>query len=72
MESTDYWIEGDALVSLAEPILPWGLAFAAGAMVFVVCDEMIPESQREGFEMDATFSLIVGFLVMMMLDNYFG
>ncbi len=41
-------------------------------MVFVVCDEMIPESQREGFEMDATFSLIVGFLVMMMLDNYFG
>jgi ZIP family zinc transporter len=63
---------GVALVSLAEPLLPWGLAFAAGAMVFVVSDEMIPESHREGFEREATFGLIVGFLVMMILDNYFG
>lgn len=63
---------GVALVSLAEPILPWGLAFAAGAMVFVVSDEMIPESHRKGFEREATFGLIVGFLVMMVLDTYFG
>ena len=61
-----------ALVSLAEPILPWGLAFAAGAMVFVVSDEIIPESHRKGFEREATFGLIIGFLIMMILDTYFG
>ena len=63
---------GVALVSLAEPALPWGLAFAAGAMVFVVSDEIIPESHRKGFEREATFGLIVGFIVMMVLDTYFG
>ena len=60
---------GSALVSLAQPILPWGLAFAAGAMIFVVSDEMIPESHRKGFEREATLGLIVGFLIMMLLDN---
>lgn len=63
---------GVALVSLAEPVLPWGLAFAAGAMVFFVSDEIIPESHRKGFEREATFGLIVGFLIMMILDTYFG
>ncbi len=63
---------GVALVSFAEPVLPWGLAFAAGAMVFVVSDEIIPESHRKGFEREATFGLIVGFLIMMILDTYFG
>jgi ZIP family zinc transporter len=63
---------GVALVSLAEPLLPWGLAFAAGAMVFVVSDEIIPESHRKGFEREATFGLIVGFIVMMMLDTILG
>jgi len=63
---------GVALVSLAEPLLPWGLAFAAGAMVFVVSDEIIPESHRKGFEREATFGLIVGFIVMMMLETILG
>ncbi|HEX9914019.1 MAG TPA: ZIP family metal transporter [Candidatus Bathyarchaeia archaeon] len=63
---------GVALVSLAEPLLPWGLAFAAGAMVFVVSDEIIPESHRKGFEREATFGLIVGFIVMMMLETLLG
>lgn len=63
---------GVALVSIAEPLLPWGLAFAAGAMIFVVSDEIIPESHRKGFEREATFGLIIGFLVMMMLDNLMG
>jgi ZIP family zinc transporter len=63
---------GVALVSIAEPLLPWGLAFAAGAMIFVVSDEIIPESHRKGFEREATFGLIIGFLVMMMLDNLLG
>lgn len=60
---------GAALVSLSRPILPWGLAFAAGAMIFVVSDEMVPESHRKGFEREATFGLVIGFMVMMLLDN---
>jgi ZIP family zinc transporter len=63
---------GVALVSVFQPILPWGLAFAAGAMLFVVSDEMIPESHRKGFAREATFGLIIGFVVMMFLDCYFG
>ncbi len=63
---------GVALVSVFHPILPWALAFAAGAMLFVVSDEMIPESHRKGFEREATFGLIVGFAVMMLLDCLFA
>jgi len=63
---------GVALVSIFHPILPWALAFAAGAMLFVVSDEMIPESHRKGFEREATFGLIAGFIVMMLLDCLFA
>jgi len=63
---------GVALVSIFHPILPWALAFAAGAMLFVVSDEMIPESHRKGFEREATFGLIVGFVTMMVLDCLFA
>ena len=63
---------GVALVSIFHPILPWALAFAAGAMLFVVSDEIIPESHRKGFEREATFGLIVGFVVMMLLDSIFA
>jgi ZIP family zinc transporter len=59
---------GLALISVFLPLLPWGLAFAAGAMLFVVSDEMIPESHRKGFEREATFGLIAGFVLMMFLD----
>jgi ZIP family zinc transporter len=62
---------GVALVSIFHPILPWALAFAAGAMLFVVSDEMIPESHRRGFEREATFGLITGFVIMMLLDSLF-
>jgi len=62
---------GVALVSIFHPILPWGLAFAAGAMLFVVSDEMIPESHRKGYAREATFGLIAGFVVMMFLDCLF-
>jgi ZIP family zinc transporter len=62
---------GVALVSLFHPILPWALAFAAGAMLFVVSDEIIPESHRKGFEREATFGLIIGFVIMMLLDSLF-
>ena len=62
---------GAALVSIFHPILPWGLSFAAGAMLFIVSDEIIPESHRKGFEREATFGLIAGFVIMMLLDCLF-
>ncbi|MDH7489402.1 MAG: ZIP family metal transporter [Anaerolineae bacterium] len=63
---------GAALVSVARPILPWGLSFAAGAMLYVVSEEMIPETHRKGFAKVGTTGLLVGFVVMMTLDNLFG
>ena len=63
---------GAGVVSIAQPILPWGLAFAAGAMLFVISDEIIPESHRKGFEKPATFGVMVGFVVMMFLDVTLG
>jgi ZIP family zinc transporter len=63
---------GVALVSVFHPILPWALAFAAGAMLFVVSDEIIPESHRKGFEREATFGLMAGFVIMMILDSLFS
>ncbi len=62
---------GISLVSTVEPILPIAMAFAAGAMIFVVSDEMIPESHSRGYERIATFGAIIGFAVMMFLDNLF-
>ncbi|MEM2740328.1 MAG: ZIP family metal transporter, partial [Candidatus Bathyarchaeia archaeon] len=62
---------GFALVSISHSLLPWGLAFAAGAMLFVVADEMVPESHRKGFGREATFGLVAGFIVMMLLDSIF-
>ncbi|RMG72784.1 MAG: ZIP family metal transporter [Nitrospirae bacterium] len=59
---------GIGVVSISQVLLPWGLAFAAGAMLYVISDEIIPESHRKGFEKEATFGVIVGFIVMMVLD----
>jgi len=63
---------GVSLVLIAKPILPWGLAFAAGAMLFVISDEIIPESHRNGHERLATLGVMVGFAVMMLLDVLLG
>jgi ZIP family zinc transporter len=63
---------GAAIVVISRPLLPWGLAFAAGAMLFVIADEMIPESHRKGYEREATFGLIAGFVIMMLLDVIFS
>ena len=63
---------GVAVVSIFQPLLPWGLAFAAGAMLFIVSHEMIPESHRKGFENEATFGLVAGFILMMFLDTVFA
>ncbi|MEW6221172.1 MAG: ZIP family metal transporter [Thermodesulfobacteriota bacterium] len=59
---------GAGAVSVAAALLPWGLAGAAGAMLYVISDEIIPETHRKGFEKPATFGLMVGFVVMMILD----
>jgi ZIP family zinc transporter len=57
---------------LAGPLRAGGLAFAAGAMLYVVVDELIPEAQAGGNEREATLALVVGFLLMLSLDNAFG
>ena len=59
---------GAMAVIIAKPILPYALAFAAGAMIFVVVEEVIPESQRGGNTDLATMGALVGFLIMMVLD----
>ena len=63
---------GAALVILVWPILPYALSFAAGAMIFIVVEEVIPESQRGGNTDLATMGLIAGFVVMMSLDVALG
>lgn len=63
---------GAGLVTLASPLLPWGLAFAAGAMLFVISDEIIPESHRQGYEKEATFGVMLGFIIMMIMDVSLG
>lgn len=55
-------------VNLAESILPFALAFAGGTMLYVVGDEMIPETHSHGYERMATYSLIIGFFVMLMMN----
>jgi ZIP family zinc transporter len=63
---------GSAMVAASAALLPWGLAGAAGAMLFVVSHEIIPESHRRGRETLATAGLIGGFVIMMMLDTLLG
>ena len=63
---------GAAAVLIARPILPYALAFAAGAMIFVVVEEVIPESQRGGNTDLATMGAMFGFAVMMVLDVALG
>nr|XP_035939671.1 zinc transporter ZIP11 isoform X6 [Halichoerus grypus] len=63
---------GAFAVVLAEPLLPYALAFAAGAMVYVVMDDIIPEAQISGNGKLASWASIVGFVVMMSLDVGLG
>ncbi len=63
---------GAAAVLLIQPMLPYALAFAAGAMIYVVIEELIPASQLHGNTDLATLGAMVGFSVMMVLDVAFG
>ena len=59
-------------VSVASVILPFALAFAGGTMLYVISDEMIPETHSHGSERGATYSLLVGFCVMLVSDVLLG
>lgn len=60
---------GALVIGISASLLPWGLALAAGAMLFVISHEIIPESHRQGHEAYATGGLMIGFVIMMLLDT---
>lgn len=64
-------VPGALLVGMAQPILPYALAFAAGAMIFVVAEELIPEAEQNGSDFP-TVGLLIGFAIMMLLDVALG
>ncbi|SMX44542.1 ZIP family metal transporter [Actibacterium lipolyticum] len=63
---------GAAMVSVSEVILPWGLSFAAGAMIYIISHEIIPETHRHGHQNAATAGLTIGLILMMILDVTLG
>ncbi|MBL7199558.1 MAG: ZIP family metal transporter [Anaerolineae bacterium] len=60
---------GAVFVTLFKPLLPFSLAFAGGAMLYVVSDELIPESHSHGYEHQATFGFVLGFLLLLTLSQ---
>jgi ZIP family zinc transporter len=58
--------------TLSAAVLPFALAFAGGTMIYVVSDEMIPETHSHGYEQMATYSLLAGFIVMLVMDTLIG
>ncbi|HQA57914.1 MAG TPA: ZIP family metal transporter [Acetivibrio sp.] len=58
--------------SVSGQILPFALAFAGGTMLYIISDEMIPDTHSHGYERMATYSLLVGFVVMLIMDTYIG
>ena len=63
---------GASIITIAQPLLPWGLAFAAGAMLYVIFHEIIPETHRNGRQNKATTGLAIGLVIMLFLDVYLG
>ncbi len=63
---------GITMVTVFQPVLPIAMGFAAGAMLFVISEEIIPETHSDGRSRYATFALMVGFIIMMVLDNMLG
>ncbi|MDQ4045404.1 MAG: ZIP family metal transporter [Chloroflexota bacterium] len=63
---------GAVAVTIAEPLLPYAMGFAAGAMLYVISDEIIPETHAKGYERIATFGTIIGIIVMLSLDVSLG
>lgn len=65
-------VAGALLIDISAGMLPWGLASAAGAMLYVTCHEVIPESHRHGNSRTASCAFVVGFIIMMVLDTAFS
>jgi ZIP family zinc transporter len=63
---------GAGIISISQPLLPWGLAFAAGAMLYVISHKIIPETHRSGHQNRATLGLAVGLVIMLFLDVWLG
>ncbi|MBQ7879242.1 MAG: ZIP family metal transporter, partial [Clostridia bacterium] len=59
-------------VSISTVVLPFALAFAGGTMLYVISDEMIPETHAHGSERGATYALLVGFCFMLAMDILLG
>ncbi|MBE5766116.1 MAG: ZIP family metal transporter [Clostridiales bacterium] len=59
-------------VSISSAILPFALAFAGGTMLYVISDEMIPETHAHGCERASTYSLLIGFCLMLAMSHYLG
>lgn len=57
-------------ISISAAILPFALAFAGGTMIYVISDEMIPETHSHGYERAATYSILFGFVTMMIIDKF--
>jgi ZIP family zinc transporter len=62
-------VAGALLIAYSAALLPWGLAAAAGAMLFVICHEVVPAAHRHGPRTGASCALVAGFIVMMVLDT---
>ena len=65
-------VAGALLIDVSAGMLPWGLASAAGAMLYVTCHEVIPESHRHGNSRTASCAFVIGFIIMMVLDTAFS
>lgn len=65
-------ILGFGMVSVFQQLLGFILAFAGGAMLFVISDEIIPETHNNGYEREATYGIMIGFVIMMILDVTLG
>ena len=65
-------ILGLFLAFLVEPLMPWALAFAAGCMLYVIAEEMVPDLQSEAKSHEGVWSLMIGFVLMMVLDTALG
>lgn len=63
---------GFAATSVSSAILPFALSFAGGTMLYVVGDEMIPETHSHGYERLATYAMLCGFVLMLIMDAYIG
>ena len=63
---------GITMVSVFSPLLPFAMGFAAGAMLFVISEEIIPETHANGRSRYATFALMIGFIIMLALESLLG